>query len=234
MSSTATIAEQEPQSITSNPENEPTDVNPEVQVETELTAEISRLWGKHRKMVTTEKKTRVELQAIREELGRKLAEIKTVVCRMGRASEWSWFLRRQAIPKATADRLVKKYGPDGGQPKKVLNEEVSLETEVLRFRKSVLKKGNQLLPHEYAKYHFIVGLAEDLGVLDEDGRLIEEPEEPEDEVEPYDDEFGDDPFMPPGDRSDEVLTMDDEEPAIDSADDLPSIIPAEQKRQIEL
>jgi hypothetical protein len=230
-----TAVEQEAEAV-SNPEDAPTDITPEMQAETELTAEISRLWDRHRKKATAERKTLVELQAIREELGRKLGEIKPLVCRMGRASEWGWFLKQQSIPKATADRLVKKYGPDGGQPKKVLNEEVVTENEVKKFKESVIKKARRLLLNEYDKYHFVFGLAEEFGIVDKYGNLIEEPEEPEDEVEPYDDEPGDDLLWGRGGSSSEVIGADvaEPEPVLDDTDNLVALYAAEQKRKIKL
>ena len=69
-------------------------------------------------------------------------------------------------------------------------------TEVEKFRASVITKANRLLPHQYDKYHFFLGLAEEFGLLDRDGDLIDEPEAPEDDVEPYGDELGDDLFNP--------------------------------------
>jgi hypothetical protein len=221
--------------VVSNPSTEPADVSPEVQAETELTAEVVRLWGRHQKVATTTKKTRVELQAIREELGCKLAEVKALICKVGRrGGEWGKFLEDHAIPRATASRLVRKYGQCSGQLENDPNEQVSLETKIEKFRETVVKRGNRLLPHEYAKYHFIVGLAKEFDLLDGDGDLIEEPEEPEDEMEPYDDELGDDQFMPSGDSPDEVPEPDYEEPALGGVDETSTIVSGEEKVEIVL
>jgi hypothetical protein len=233
MSIIGTVVAQEPEVVTSTSDVEVRDA--EAKAEAELAAEVVELWGRHQKATTTHKATRAKLKVIREELGRKLAEIKPLICRVGRrGGEWGKFLEQHAIAKATADRLVKKYGQGGGQGENVLNEEVPVVTEVEKFRASVITKGNRLLPHQYDKYHFLVGLAEGFGLLERDGDLIEEPEAPEDDVEPDDDELGDGLFMHSGGSSDEVLATDHEEPAIGEVDESPAIISGKQKRQIKL
>ena len=81
----------------------------EPNAETKLAQEIEQLWSVHSEAQTVLGHTKQELHALRLELGQRLYEMKMILACPGRAGKWSQFLSAQRIPRASADRYVKKY-----------------------------------------------------------------------------------------------------------------------------
>jgi hypothetical protein len=77
--------------------------------ETKLANEIADMWRVHARSREALHKTRAELKQIRTDLSRRLHELKAVLSRPGRGGAWTGFLDAQAIPRSTADRLVRGY-----------------------------------------------------------------------------------------------------------------------------
>src|ERR1017187_6758531 len=78
--------------------------------EQRLADEIAQLWEVHAQAKTTVTKTKGELKAIRELLSERLYELKQLLARPGRCGQWSSWLKERKISRATADRLVLRYG----------------------------------------------------------------------------------------------------------------------------
>jgi hypothetical protein len=97
--------------------------------ETNLTAEIVKLWGVHKDGKATVRRTRAELKALRLELGAKLHTMKSILVRTGRGGGWAGYLRSQRLPLATADKYVAEHAASLTPPEeKLLEEELSKPT----------------------------------------------------------------------------------------------------------
>jgi hypothetical protein len=81
----------------------------ELQEETELTGEISRLWSSQLKKDTSIRRTRQELVQLRLDLGRYLAEYKKLTARTGRGGKWNSVLRKEDFPRTSANRFVRTW-----------------------------------------------------------------------------------------------------------------------------
>jgi hypothetical protein len=81
----------------------------DVERETALTGEITKLWSSHELSTSSIRRTRTELEGLRYQLGERLSEYKSLLVRTGRNGKWMGFLRQAHIPRTTADRLVTKW-----------------------------------------------------------------------------------------------------------------------------
>jgi hypothetical protein len=77
--------------------------------EVQLTKEIDHLWNAHSQAQGSLRKSREEAAKIRADLSKRLHELKSVLSRPGRGGAWFSFLKAQAIPRSTADRLVNAH-----------------------------------------------------------------------------------------------------------------------------
>ena len=100
--------------------------------EAKLASEITEMWRVHTQSRAALHKTRAELKQMRIELSQRLHELKAVLSRPGRGGAWSGFLDAQAIPRSTADRLVRGYektiAAEGGN---CTNEQIPEPTDVI-------------------------------------------------------------------------------------------------------
>jgi hypothetical protein len=145
-----------------------------LQAESVLTAQIVQLWQVHRDYQTSIKHQTQEFRNLRTELGKYLAEMKQVLARPGRNGQWSTLLKEHQIPRATADRLVKKYERSLHPHANCLSESISepTEEEIQKLCFKVFPKLRRVLRTPQSVYRFI-----DLLSLSSDGtcrRLTEE------------------------------------------------------------
>jgi hypothetical protein len=129
--------------------------------EAQLTNEIADMWRIHSQSRAALHKTRAELQQIRTELSRRLHELKTVLSRPGRGGAWSSFLDAQAIPRSTADRLVRTHEKalnTGGE--NCANEQIPEPTEVTvrRYFSALWPRLSRILTTRESIEMFIVEL----------------------------------------------------------------------------
>jgi hypothetical protein len=101
----------------------------ECEEEQKLAGEIRELWAEHADAQTTVRKTKAEIEVLRERLSKRLSQMKELLAKPGRKGGWSSFLRAEGIAKATADRLVRKLQESGGQQRNMVNEDVSEPSE---------------------------------------------------------------------------------------------------------
>jgi hypothetical protein len=87
-----------------------------------LAKEIGRLWGAERFRRGIIRRTRQELSTIRIDLSQRLYDCKSLLVRSGRGGKWASFLRETDIPRATADRYVKKWELSLAPPENRLSE----------------------------------------------------------------------------------------------------------------
>ncbi len=80
----------------------------DVEKETALTGEITKLWYSHEWSKSSLRRSRTELERLRDQLAERLNEYKSLLVRTGRNGKWMGFLREANIPRTTADRLVAK------------------------------------------------------------------------------------------------------------------------------
>src|ERR1039458_8984735 len=108
---------------------------------------ITQLWEVHAQAKNTVKKTNEELKAIRQLLSERLYELKQLLARPGRNGQWSAWMKERKITRATADRLVQRYGANlpGNQSTHEANSNPSEDSAEklaksvwLRFGKSVV------------------------------------------------------------------------------------------------
>jgi hypothetical protein len=150
-----------------------------------LIAQIREAWIEHVSTQNTIYSTSDELSRIRCSLAEKLFSLKSALCRPGRSGAWSSFLRDQAIPRATADRLVcahrDKLEPVGNS---CLTEQIKAPTEaaILRYLHALWPKLSRVLKTRESVEIFITELRrradESFGVDDQatSGLLTESPE----------------------------------------------------------
>src|ERR1017187_5533945 len=132
--------------------------------EQRLADEIGQLWEVHAEAKTTVTKTKEELKAIRELLSERLYELKQLLARPGRCGQWSSWLKERKISRATADRLVQRYGanlPGYESPHEAISN--SPEDTAVRLAKSVWQRFRNTLATDEAVIQFIGCIAEFAG-----------------------------------------------------------------------
>jgi hypothetical protein len=77
--------------------------------EVALVGEIQQLWSSHSLRAREMRKTRAEMKDYRNKLAERLSQYKDLLAHTGRSGKWTEFLRQGNIPRATADRYVKKW-----------------------------------------------------------------------------------------------------------------------------
>lgn len=172
-----------------------TDVEPSIQEfdrvvevgetsESNVDAEIARLWSAHKDRAVTARDAREELKVLRRNLAQRLHEMKSLLVQTGRSGKWASYLRERKIPRATADRYVKEHEltltPLG---ENLLTEAISAPTEedVLRLFRKLLPQMRRVLVTQEAAFTFATELfhglpAIDFDVIDE-GAIIFRPKE---------------------------------------------------------
>lgn len=120
--------------------------------ETAVTRQIISLWADCEKKKTSFIKTKAslnttkeQLSLVRDELGKRLFELKNLLAKTGRKGRWTSFLDGEGIPRATADRYVEshKRSLDGKNGKR-LSEAISVPTEA-EIKKMVVKLAPRLV-----------------------------------------------------------------------------------------
>jgi hypothetical protein len=152
---------------------------PETETQQKLADEIAELWATHVEAQTVVNKTKTELKAIRQRLGERLYEMKQILARPGRNGQWSPWLKQQKISRATADRLVQRFGANlpGCESTHESIPGPSKETAE-KLAKSVWQRFGKLLTTDESVILFIDRIAELSGVgheRREEGLMIFSP-----------------------------------------------------------
>jgi hypothetical protein len=144
-----TIVETIEDAISQEPEDEtqPGTTQPDdAATETQLTLEISDLWGNHVRLSADRKATAKDLRQIRAILAERLFAMKSVLSRPGRGGQWRSWLRERGINRSTADRLCDRHAEtlgieNGNAPSEAISNSQDESAEKLarvvwaRFRK---------------------------------------------------------------------------------------------------
>lgn len=150
------------------------------QDEAALTAEIAELWRLHTDYKGSIKNQTENLRSLRNELGKRLSEMKQVLAKPGRAGGWSAWLKERQISRATADRLVGKHerslNPDGN----CLSESISepTEEEIQNLIDKVAPKLRRVLRTPASAYRFLDLLSSSFALdhqATEEGLVIAKP-----------------------------------------------------------
>jgi hypothetical protein len=151
-------------------------------VETQLAQEISTLWSDHVRLSAGRRATSKELRLLRARLAERLFAMKQILCRAGRAGQWSSWLRQQHIPRSTADRLAMRHaeslgGGDGNVPTGAIPEPAMPTAENLAAAvwSSSLKK---VLVTGESVFRFLASIAQISGIPHEqrqEGLMIFNP-----------------------------------------------------------
>jgi hypothetical protein len=142
-----------------------TDFPPEtMDSQNELGEAITNLWAAHANAKIAARATNEELRTLRAKLGERLHELKQVLAQPGRGGQWSSFLRKRGIPRATADRLVAHYeqsiNPDANRPSEATSEATEKEVETLftamwpKLRRTVRSRQSVLLFIDLLTSHY--------------------------------------------------------------------------------
>jgi hypothetical protein len=105
--------------------------------EVNLGNEVAKLCAAHKGKMLTAKRTKGEMVATRDELGKKLHALKLFLAHRGRGGQWTHYLGLAGLAKTTADRYVAKH-------------ETSLETAALNLPTGAINQ-----PAEDATARFI-------------------------------------------------------------------------------
>lgn len=134
-----------------------TDFTPEaMDSQNELREAITNLWVAHANAKIAARTTNEELHAIRAKLGEQLHEMKQLLAFPGRDGQWSGFLRKRGIPRATADRLVIRHLQSLNTEASRLSEAIHDPTEqVQKLFTSVWPKIHRTLTTPQSLYCFI-------------------------------------------------------------------------------
>ena len=133
--------------------------------EQRLADEIAQLWEVHAQAKNTVKKTKEELKAIRELLSERLYELKQLLARPGRCGQWSAWLKEPKISRATADRLVQRYGanlPGYESPHEAISN--PSEDTAENLARVVWSRFRKVLTTEESVIQFIACIAEISGI----------------------------------------------------------------------
>jgi hypothetical protein len=136
----------------------------ESEIEAKLTSEIKSLWATHQTTTASAKRTKEELEDLRLDLGWKLSEMKSILVRTGRNGGWSAYLRSQDIPRASAERNVKRYEALANPMINRLNETISepSQEDVRRLVRSLLRRLRKILTTAGSVSLFLDELAQQL------------------------------------------------------------------------
>ena len=132
------------------PVNQAEEAQPEIDNErldeAAMAATIDDLWQDHEAYKSAIKTESQALRAIRSELGERLFGMKQLLARPGRGGQWSAWLKKRLIPRATADRLVNKH-EQLLNPNNCVNEAVSEPSEenIKQLLNAVLPKMRRVL-----------------------------------------------------------------------------------------
>jgi hypothetical protein len=144
------------------------EVPAKLDMEMQLTKEIDELWSAHQQSDAILGRTKLELGALRLELGQRLYEMKMILACPGRAGKWSQFLSAQHIPRASADRYVKKYENTLNPPAEIASRESIQQSPGETARKvlqSIWPKLRQALMDQETAYQFLCALVQSFDTL---------------------------------------------------------------------
>jgi len=150
--------------------------------ETQVDAEIIRLWSAQRDQAATVRKTREELKALRCNLAERLHAMKTLLVQTGRGGRWASYLREHRIPRATADRYVQQHELTSAPPEqKRLSEAFIAPTgeDVERLFQKLASQLLRVLTTQGAAFSFVIELLHNVpgvdGDVTDDGVIIFRP-----------------------------------------------------------
>jgi hypothetical protein len=131
--------------------------------EVQLTEEIDQLWNAHSRAQGSLRKSREDAAKIRADLSVRLHQLKKVLSRPGRGGAWFSFLKAQAIPRSTADRLVNAHqktisGVDGNCPTGASEKHEPMEVVVHRYLNGLWPKLSRVLTTREHVEMFIAAL----------------------------------------------------------------------------
>ena len=106
------------------------------------------IYGRTTKLIKSAIKQESQtLRALRAELGERLFAMKQLLARPGRGGQWSGWLEKRHIPRATADSLVQKHeqllNPDNNCLTDAISEPT--EAEIQKLLNGVLPKLRRVL-----------------------------------------------------------------------------------------
>jgi hypothetical protein len=119
----------------------------EVEVENKLHSEILSLWIGHQVGKAVANRSNEELKTLRLGLGLKLYQMKSILARTGRGGGWAAYLRANALPRATANRLVDRHETSLKTETKGLSEAIPETTaeDVRRLVRTLLPRLRRIL-----------------------------------------------------------------------------------------
>ena len=152
--------------------------------ETQVDAEITRLWSAHQDQAATARQTREELKGLRRSLAERLHAMKTLLVQTGRGGRWASYLREHRIPRATADRYVNQHELTSAPPQqKRLTGAISAPTDedVERLFHQLEPQLLRVLTTQNAAFSFVIELFHSMpgvdGDVTDDGVIIFRPKE---------------------------------------------------------
>jgi hypothetical protein len=158
---------------TVHPEPQTPEPEQPAQDETALTKQIAQLWRLHIDYAISMRHQSQNLRSLRNELGKKLADMKQVLAQPGRLGKWSSWLKEHKISRSTADRLVAKHerslNPDPNCPTESIIEPT--EEEIQTLLDKVASKLRRALRTPQSAYRFVELLVSSLAL---EGRVLEE------------------------------------------------------------
>ncbi|NYF53920.1 hypothetical protein [Tunturiibacter gelidoferens] len=155
----------QPEMLQSENDSESTSEGPpgdEVVQEAALETQITELWSSHERKNNALRRNRGELATLRNSLGERLFELKQLHARPGRSGRWAAFLRRENIPRATANRYVERWKVSiDPKPEKRLTESFTSPSneEITQMVRKLKPKLNRRLTSPESVALFMIELA---------------------------------------------------------------------------
>jgi hypothetical protein len=127
--------------------------------------EIDHLWKAHTEVRGFLKLSREDAAKTRAALAKRLYELKCVLSRPGRGGAWFAFLKEQAIPRSSADRLANAHaktipGPAGNCPSGASKAQEPTDVVVRRYLNGLWPKLSRVLATREHLEMFIVALTD--------------------------------------------------------------------------
>ena len=141
------------------------------EIESKIDGEIATLWTAHQTGKATSKRTKLELEAIRRDLGERLWSMKSLLACTGRLGGWSSYLRTHNLPRATADRYVNQHQESMMPVANRLSEAISEPTteDVHRLVQKLLPKLRRTLKTHELLSEFLYQVVQQLAVSSKPG-----------------------------------------------------------------
>jgi len=131
------------------------------ELESKLIKDAAAIWAKYRDAQSATKLGRVALKEAQTKLGETLSQLKSELSRVGRHGQWSAFLRKERLPRTTADRLIRNHTKSSQPAANCTNGAISdpSDEKVDEYVRKRIDKFNAFVDTPRSAFRFVEGVA---------------------------------------------------------------------------